>query len=388
MKLPIYLDYAATTPVDLHVAKKMMNFLTIDGNFGNPASRSHCFGWHAEEYVNISRYQIAELINCDPREIIFTSGATESNNLAIKGIAKLYELQGKNILTSKIEHKSVLDSCKYLELEGFKVTYLNPNMNGLIIPDLIESHLTTNTILVSIIHVNNEIGVIQDIQTIGEICHKRNIFFHVDATQSIGKLPIDLNLLKIDLMSFSAHKIYGPKGIGVLYVHKKLHNKLRAQIHGGGHERGMRSGTLPVHQIVGMGEACNIAHQSCETERAHIQMLRNRFWNGINIIDDVSINGNIDYIIPNILNVNFKNIDNETLIIALKDLAVSSGSACNSANLEPSYVLTALGLNKQSVHNSIRFSFGRFTTENDIDYAISLIKKTINILRTESSFKM
>ncbi|HEY2451638.1 MAG TPA: IscS subfamily cysteine desulfurase [Scandinavium sp.] len=381
MKLPIYLDYSATTPVDPRVAEKMMQCLTLDGNFGNPASRSHRFGWHAEEAVDIARNQIAELVGADPREIVFTSGATESDNLAIKGAANFYQKKGKHIITSKTEHKAVLDTCRQLEREGFEVTYLAPQRNGIIDLKELEAAMRDDTILVSIMHVNNEIGVVQDIATIGELCRERGIIYHVDATQSVGKLPIDLSQLKVDLMSFSGHKIYGPKGIGALYVRRKPRIRIEAQMHGGGHERGMRSGTLPVHQIVGMGEAYRIAKEEMETEMARMRQLRNRLWEGVKDMEEVYLNGDLEQGAPNILNVSFNYVEGESLIMALKDLAVSSGSACTSASLEPSYVLRALGMTDELAHSSIRFSLGRFTTEEEIDYTIALVQKSIGRLR-------
>lgn len=381
MKLPIYLDYAATTPADPRVASKMMQFLTLDGTFGNPASRSHRFGWQSEEAVDVARNQIAELVNADPREIVFTSGATESDNLAIKGAAHAHQAGGKHIITSQTEHKAVLDSCQQLEREGFDVTYLTPATNGIISPDQLRAALRDDTILVTLMHVNNETGVIQDIAAFGEICREREILFHVDATQSVGKLPIDLSQLPVDLMSFSAHKLYGPKGIGALYVRRKPRVQIAAQIHGGGHERGMRSGTLPVHQIVGMGEAYRIAAEERETEMARIQALRDRLWQGISTLPDVTLNGDLQQSAPNILNLSFADVEGESLIMALKDLALSSGSACTSASLEPSYVLRALGLSEELAHSSLRFSLGRFTTEEEIDYAIALVQKSVTRLR-------
>ena len=381
MKLPIYLAYSATTPADPRVAQAMMTCLTLDGTFGNPASRSHRFGWQAEEKVDVARNQIAELINADPREVVFTSGATESDNLAIKGAAHAYRYKGKHIITSQTEHKAVLDTCLQLEAEGFDVTYLAPNAEGVITPASVEAALRDDTILVSIMHVNNEIGVIADIAAIGELCRSRGVIFHVDATQSVGKLPVDLSELAIDLMSFSAHKIYGPKGIGGLYVSRKPKVRLEAQIHGGGHERGMRSGTLPVHQIVGMGEAFRIAKEEMTAEALRLHALRDRLWQGIQLLNDVQLNGALKQTAPNILNVSFSGVDGESLIMALKDLAVSSGSACTSASLEPSYVLRALGLSEALAHSSIRFSVGRYTTEEEIDYAIELIVKSVSRLR-------
>ena len=381
MKLPIYLDYAATTPADPRVASKMMQFLTLDGTFGNPASRSHRFGWQSEEAVDVARNQVAELVNADPREIIFTSGATESDNLAIKGAAHAHQARGKHIITSQTEHKAVLDSCQQLEREGFAVTYLTPAANGIISPDQLRAALRDDTILVTLMHVNNETGVIQDIAAFGELCREREIMFHVDATQSVGKLPIDLSQLPVDLMSFSAHKLYGPKGIGALYVRRKPRVQIAAQIHGGGHERGMRSGTLPVHQIVGMGEAYRIAAEERETEMARLQTLRDRLWQGISTLPDVTLNGDLQQSAPNILNLSFADVEGESLIMALKDLALSSGSACTSASLEPSYVLRALGLSEELAHSSLRFSLGRFTTEEEIDYAIALVQKSVTRLR-------
>lgn len=381
MKLPIYLDYSATTPVDPRVAQKMMQCLTLDGTFGNPASRSHRFGWQAEEAVDVARNQIAELINADPREIVFTSGATESDNLAIKGAAHAHSAKGRHIITSQTEHKAVLDTCAQLETEGFDVTYLSPQADGFISPAAIEAALRPDTILVSIMQVNNEIGVVQDIATIGELCRSRGILFHVDATQSVGKIAIDLSELQVDLMSFSAHKIYGPKGIGALYVSRKPKVRIDAQIHGGGHERGMRSGTLPVHQIVGMGEAYRIAKEEMTTEVARLTELRDRLWKGIQALDQVFLNGTPKHAAPNILNVSFASVEGESLIMALKDLAVSSGSACTSASLEPSYVLRALGLSEELAHSSLRFSLGRWTTEEEIDYAIALVVKSVRRLR-------
>jgi cysteine desulfurase len=384
MKLPIYFDYSATTPVDKRVAEKMMQYMTNEGHFGNPASRSHKFGWQAEEAVDIARNQIAELINADPREIVITSGATESNNLAIKGAANFYSKKGKHIITSKTEHKAVLDTCRELERQGFEVTYLDPEENGLIDLNKLNDAMRDDTVLVSIMQVNNEIGVIQDIAEIGEMCRARKIIFHVDAAQSAGKIKIDMQALKVDLLSISAHKLYGPKGIGALYVSRKPRIRLEAQMHGGGHERGMRSGTLATHQIVGMGEACRIAKEEMEQDLAHVTAMRDRLWAGLNSMEQVFINGDADKRYPGNLNVSFNFVEGESLIMALKDLAVSSGSACTSASLEPSYVLRALGLNDEMAHSSIRFSFGRFTTEEEIDYAINLIKGAIGHLRDMS----
>ncbi len=381
MKLPIYLDYSATCPVDPRVAEKMMQCLTLDGNFGNPASRSHRFGWQAEEAIDEARNNIADLIGADPREIVFTSGATESNNLAIKGAAHFYVKQGKHIITSKTEHKAVLDTCRHLESEGYEVTYLEPQSNGLFTLQQIEAAMRPDTILVSIMHVNNEIGVIQDLAAIGELCRARKILFHVDAAQSAGKIDIDVDAMKIDLLSLSAHKAYGPKGIGALYVRRKPRVRLEAQMHGGGHERGMRSGTLPTHQIVGMGEAFRIAKLEMADESVRIKALRDRLYNGLKDIEQVFVNGSIEHRVAGNLNISFAYVEGESLMMALKDLAVSSGSACTSASLEPSYVLRALGLNDELAHSSIRFSIGRFTTEEEIDYAIGLIRNSIGKLR-------
>jgi len=384
MKLPIYLDYSATCPIDPRVAEKMVQCMTMDGTFGNPASRSHRYGWQAEEAVDTAREQIADLINADPREIIFTSGATESDNLAIKGVAHFYQKQGKHIITCKTEHKAVLDTTRQLEREGFEVTYLEPESNGLIDLNKLEAAMRDDTILVSIMHVNNEIGVIQDIAAIGELCRSRKIVFHVDAAQSAGKLPIDVQEMKVDLISMSAHKVYGPKGIGALYVRRKPRIRLEAQMHGGGHERGFRSGTLPTHQIVGMGEAFRIAKEEMQQDYDHAKTLRDRLLAGIKDMEAVTINGDLEQRLPNNLNVSFAFVEGESLLMSLKDLAVSSGSACTSASLEPSYVLRALGLDDELAHSSIRFSFGRFTTEEDIDYAIELIRDAVNKLRDMS----
>lgn len=381
MKLPIYLDYAATTPADPRVATKMMQFLTLDGTFGNPASRSHRFGWQAEEAVDVARNQIAELVNADPREIVFTSGATEADNLAIKGAAQFHQARGKHVITSQTEHKAVLDSCQQLEREGFDVTWLQPGSDGIVTPAMLEAALRDDTVLVSLMHVNNETGVIQDIAALGALCRARDILFHVDATQSVGKLPIDVAVLPVDLMSFSAHKIYGPKGIGALWVRRKPKLQIDAQMHGGGHERGMRSGTLPVHQIVGMGEAYRVAREEMSSEMARLAAMRARLWHGISQLENVNINGSLEQGAPNILNLSFAQVDGESLIMALKDLALSSGSACTSASLEPSYVLRAMGVEQELAHSSLRFSLGRFTTEEEIDYAIELVNKAVSRLR-------
>ncbi|MDK2604106.1 IscS subfamily cysteine desulfurase [Vibrio vulnificus] len=384
MKLPIYLDYSATCPVDPRVAERMVQYMTMDGTFGNPASRSHRYGWQAEEAVDTAREQIAELLNADPREIVFTSGATESDNLAIKGAAHFYSKQGKHVITSKTEHKAVLDTCRQLEREGFEVTYLEPESNGLISLSKLEAAMRDDTVLVSIMHVNNEIGVIQDIEAIGELCRSRKIIFHVDAAQSAGKVAIDVQKLKVDLISLSAHKIYGPKGIGALYVRRKPRIRLEAQMHGGGHERGFRSGTLPTHQIVGMGEAFRIAKLDMEKDYQHALALRNRLLDGVKDMEAVTINGDLEQRVPHNLNISFAFVEGESLLMSLKDLAVSSGSACTSASLEPSYVLRALGLNDELAHSSIRFSFGRFTTEEEIDYAIEQIRVAVEKLRDMS----
>jgi cysteine desulfurase len=384
IKLPIYLDYSSTTPVDPRVAEKMKECLTNEGNFGNPASRSHHFGWVAEEAVDIARNQIADLVNADPREIVFTSGATESNNLAIKGAATFYQKRGKHIITLKTEHKAVLDTTRQLEREGFDVTYMMPEPNGLVDLDKLKAEMRDDTVLVSIMHVNNEIGVIQDIEAIGKLCRERKILFHVDAAQSTGKVPIDLQALPVDLMSFSAHKTYGPKGIGALYVSRKPRVRIEAQIHGGGHERGMRSGTLATHQIVGMGEAFRLAKEEMATENERVKMLRDKLYNGVKDIEAVYLNGDEENRVAHNLNVSFAYVEGESLIMALKDMAVSSGSACTSASLEPSYVLRALGLNDELAHSSIRFSIGRFTTEEEIDYVINVIRNAIDKLREMS----
>jgi len=381
LKFPIYLDYAATTPVDPRVAEKMMGCLTMDGNFGNPASRSHTFGWNAEAATEEARRYVADLLNADPREIIWTSGATESDNLALKGAAHFYRKKGKHIITSKTEHKAVLDSCRQLEREGFEVTYLTPEDNGRLDLEKLKATLRDDTILVSIMHVNNEIGVIQDIEAIGEITRERGVLFHCDAAQSAGKAPIDLEKMKVDLMSFSAHKIYGPKGIGALYVRRKPRVRLEAQMHGGGHERGMRSGTLATHQIVGMGEAFRIAREEMVEENARLMMLRNRLWNGLKDIEEVYINGDLEHRVPGNMNISFNFVEGESLIMALKDMAVSSGSACTSASLEPSYVLRALGRNDELAHSSIRFTLGRFTTAEDVDFVVKTVREKVDKLR-------
>ena len=381
MQLPIYLDYASTTPVDPRVVKKMQDCLSMDGNFGNPASRSHAFGWKAEEATEQARQHVADLVNCDPREIVWTSGATESDNLAIKGSARFNKSKGNHIITSKIEHKAVLDSCRQLETEGFEVTYLDPTDKGIITPQMVADAITNETILVSLMHLNNEIGVINDIESIGKITREKSIIFHVDAAQSTGKLPIDLASLNVDLMSFSAHKTYGPKGIGALYASRKPRVRLKAQIHGGGHERGMRSGTLATHQIVGMGEAFRIAKSDMDSDIKKIHALRVKLWDGLKDMEEVYLNGDEKLRAAGFLNVSFNYVEGESLIMALKDIAVSSGSACTSASLEPSYVLRALGLKDELAHSSIRFGIGRFTTEEEVDYTIDLVKDSVEKLR-------
>ncbi|MDT8387014.1 MAG: IscS subfamily cysteine desulfurase [Thiogranum sp.] len=381
LKKPIYLDYSATTPVDPRVAEVMCSYLTPDGRFGNPASRSHSFGWDADTAVEEARANVATLINADPREIVWTSGATESDNLAIKGVAHFYKKNGNHIVTVKTEHKAVLDSCRQLEREGYDVTYLDPEPSGLLDLDKFRAALRDDTILVSVMHVNNEVGVIQDIAAIGEICRDRKIIFHVDAAQSAGKVAIDMQAMKVDLMSFSAHKIYGPKGIGALYVRRKPRVRLEAQMHGGGHERGMRSGTLATHQIVGMGEAFRLANEEMDADNDRLLVLRKRLEEGFRDVEEVYINGDLDHRIAGNLNISFNFVEGESLIMALKDLAVSSGSACTSASLEPSYVLRALGRNDELAHSSIRFTIGRFTTSEEIDYTIELVKSKIGKLR-------
>jgi cysteine desulfurase len=381
IKLPIYLDYSATTPVDPRVAAKMAECLTIEGNFGNPASRSHSFGWTAEAAVDLARQQVADLINADPREIVWTSGATESDNLAIKGAAHFYRKKGNHIITMKTEHKAVLDTCRQLEREGFEVTYLDPQENGLLDLETLKAAVTDQTILISIMHVNNEIGVIQDIEAIGEFTREKRIIFHVDAAQSTGKVDIDLEKMKVDLMSFSGHKTYGPKGIGALYVRRKPRVRIEAQMHGGGHERGMRSGTLATHQIVGMGEAFRLAREEMATENERIRMLRDRLYDGLNNMEEVYVNGDMEHRIAGNLNISFNFVEGESLIMALRDLAVSSGSACTSASLEPSYVLRALGRNDELAHSSIRFTIGRFTSAEEIDYTVELVRAAVEKLR-------
>ncbi len=379
LHLPVYLDYSATTPVDPRVAEAMIPYLTE--KFGNPASRSHSYGWVADEAVERAREQVAALVNADPKEIVWTSGATESNNLALKGAAHFYSGKGKHIITMMTEHKAVLDTVRELERQGFSATYLVPEANGLLDLEKLKAALRPDTIIVSVMLVNNEIGVIQDIAAIGEICRDKGILFHVDAAQATGKVAIDLQQLKVDLMSFSAHKTYGPKGIGALYVRRKPRVRLEAQMHGGGHERGMRSGTLPTHQIVGMGEAFRLAQQEMATENERIRMLRDRLWRGLSSMEEVHLNGDMEQRVPHNLNVSFNYVEGESLIMAVKDIAVSSGSACTSASLEPSYVLRALGRSDELAHSSIRFSLGRFTTVEEVDYAVELLKGKISKLR-------
>lgn len=379
VKTPIYLDYSATTPVDPRVAAKMIPFLTE--HFGNPASRSHPFGWEAEKAAEEAREEVAKLVNADPKEIIWTSGATESNNLAIKGAAQFYKAKGKHLVTVKTEHKAVLDTMRELERQGFEVTYLPVQTDGLVDIEQFKAALRPDTILASVMYVNNEIGVIQDIAQLGEICRAKGVIFHVDAAQATGKVVIDLQQLKVDLMSFSAHKTYGPKGIGALYVRRKPRIRLEAQMHGGGHERGLRSGTLATHQIVGMGEAFRIAREEMATENQRVRMLRDRLLTGLQDMEEVYVNGDMYSRVPHNLNISFNYVEGESLIMAIKDVAVSSGSACTSASLEPSYVLRALGRNDELAHSSTRFTIGRFTTEEEIDYTIDLVKSKIGKLR-------
>ena len=378
-KMPIYLDYSATTPVDPRVAAKMIPYLTEQ--YGNPASRSHAYGWDAEAAVEEAREQVAALVNCDPKEIVWTSGATESNNLAIKGAANFYASKGKHLITVKTEHKAVLDTVRELERQGFSATYLSPMENGLIDLEAFKAAIRPDTVLVSIMLVNNEIGVIQDIDTLGKLCREKGIIFHVDAAQATGKVDIDLQKLPVDLMSFSAHKTYGPKGIGALYVCRKPRIRLEAQIHGGGHERGFRSGTLPTHQIVGMGEAFRIAKEEMTEENKRIRRLRDKLWASLGDMEEVYLNGDLTQRVPHNLNVSFNFVEGESLMMAIKDIAVSSGSACTSASLEPSYVLKAIGREDELAHSSIRFSIGRYTTEADVELAASLIRSKVNSLR-------
>ena len=378
---PIYLDYLSTTPVDPRVVAAMTACMSTEGVYGNAASRSHVFGWKAEEAVENARGQVAELINADPREIVWTSGATESDNLAIKGVAHFYHKKGKHIVTSKIEHKAVLDTCRKLEREGYEVTYLDTDEQGLSTPAMVQAALREDTILASVMHANNEIGVVNDIAGIGEICRAAGVLFHVDGAQGVGKIPVDMETMKVDLLSMSAHKMYGPKGVGALYVRRKPRVRLEAQMHGGGHERGMRSGTLATHQLVGFGEAARIAHEEMATESVQLEALRERFWDAISDIPEVYINGDREQRLPGALNVSFAFVEGESLIMSLRDLAISSGSACTSASLEPSYVLRALGLNDEMAHSSLRFSFGRFTTEGEVDHAVQCVRHAVEKLR-------
>jgi cysteine desulfurase len=381
MKKPIYLDYSATTPVDPRVAEKMCRYLTLDGGFGNPASRSHIYGWQAEEAIEAARADVAVLIGADPKEIVWTSGATESDNLAIKGVAKFYAKKGRHLITCKTEHKAVLDTCRHLEREGFEVTYLDPEPNGLVNLDKLRAAIRPDTVLVSVMHVNNEIGVIQNIGAIGAIARERGVLFHSDAAQSAGKVAIDVDAMNIDLLSLSAHKVYGPKGIGALYVRRKPRVRIEAQMHGGGHERGMRSGTLPTHQCVGMGEAFRIARAEMAGESERLQALRDRLLAGLRDIPEVYVNGDLGHRVAGNLNISFNFVEGESLIMALKDIAVSSGSACTSASLEPSYVLRALGRNDELAHSSLRFTIGRFTTREEIEYTAALVREKVAKLR-------
>jgi len=381
LTIPIYLDYSSTTPVDPRVAAKMSECLTKEGVFGNPASRSHSFGWESEKLIDEARGHVAKLIKANKKEIVWTSGATESDNLAIKGAAHFYKEKGNHLITLTTEHKAVLDTMRHLETEGFEVTYMNPKDNGLVDIDELKSLIKPTTTVISIMHVNNEIGVIQDLETIGKICRDNKIVFHVDAAQSPGKVDIDVDKYNIDLLSLSAHKVYGPKGIGALYVRRKPRIRLQPQMHGGGHERGFRSGTLPTHQVVGMGEAFKIAEEEMESDNKRISILRDKLWNGLNSIEEIYLNGDMKQRIPGNLNVSFNFVEGESLIMAIKDMAVSSGSACTSASLEPSYVLRALGRSDELAHSSLRISIGKYTTEEEIDYSVSLIKEAVAKLR-------
>ena len=381
MQAPTYMDYSATTPVDARVASKMAECLTAEGTFGNAASRSHYYGWQAEAAVDKARKQVADLVGADPKEIVWTSGATESNNLALKGIAHFYKKKGKHIITLKTEHKAILDTCRQLEREGFEVTYMSPLPSGLLDIEEFKATIREDTILASFMHVNNEIGVIQDLQAIGDICRENKVFFHVDAAQSVGKMPINLTELPVDLMSFSAHKIYGPKGMGALYVSRKPRVRLEAQMHGGGHERGMRSGTLATHQIVGIGEAFALAQEMMADEEVRTRGLRDRLYAGFSDMEEVKVNGDMEHRIGSNLNISFNYVEGESLMMAISDIAVSSGSACTSASLEPSYVLRAIGLSDELSASSIRFSVGRYTTEEDVDKAIVLVRKKVEKLR-------
>jgi cysteine desulfurase len=380
-RLPVYLDYLATTPVDERVAMVMGECLTIDGNFGNPASRSHVYGWRAEEAVENARREVAELVGADPREIVWTSGATESDNLAIKGVAHFQRSKGRHIVTSSIEHKAVLDSCQQLAREGFEISHVAPDSGGIVQPDALAAQLREDTVLVSIMHVNNELGTINDIAALGALCRSRGIVFHVDAAQSAGKIALDLSAMEVDLLSLSAHKMYGPKGVGALYVRRLPRVWLEAQIHGGGHERGMRSGTLPTHQIVGMGEAARVAAAELQRDAARIAALRDELWRGISDLGGLAQNGDVSRRIPGALNVAFAGVEGESLIMAMKDVAISSGSACASASLEPSHVLRAIGLSDELAHGSLRFSLGRFTTAAEVGIAVDAIRRAVTRLR-------
>jgi len=385
MHKPIYLDYLATTPVDQRVVEKMVQCLSIDGIFGNAASRSHIYGWKAEEAVEQARLQVADLIGADPREIVWTSGATESDNLAIKGVAQYHRERGRHIVTSRIEHKAVLDSCRYLEGEGFEVTYLEPGADGLIAAQAVDAALRPDTILVSIMHANNELGTVNDIAAIGRVTRAAGVLFHCDAAQSAGKLPLALGELDVDLMSLSAHKMYGPKGVGVLYVRRQPRVRLQAQMHGGDHERGMRSGTLATHQVVGMGEAARLAGASLKEEMERLTALRERFWEGVSDLGGIRVNGHRQQRLPGAINLAVEGVDGETLLMSLKDLALSTGSACTSASLEPSYVLRAIGLPDELAHSSLRFSFGRFTSAEDVDLAVTQVRHAVRSLRARPS---
>ncbi len=384
LSMPIYMDYAATTPVDPRVVERMTHCLSRDGVFGNPASRSHQFGWQAEELVEKARRQVAELLNVDAREIVWTSGATEASNLALKGAAAFYRSRGTHVVTSSIEHKSVLDTCRQLERNGFTVTYIDPDKNGIVQPSALEKALRDDTILVSIMHANNEIGTLNDIAAFGEITRPRKILLHVDAVQSVGKIPLDLQAIKVDMLSLTAHKFYGPKGVGALFLRRKPRVRIEAQTHGGGHERGIRSGTLPTHQIVGLGEACRIAAEEMATEGARIKTMRRRLWAAVQDLEEVYLNGHEEQNMPGVLNISFNYVEGEALMMALKDVAVSSGSACTSASLEPSYVLRALGLNDELAHSSLRFSLGRYTTAEEVDYVAKKLREAVLKLRAMS----
>jgi cysteine desulfurase len=382
---PIYLDYLATTPVDPRVAEKMAQCLCIDGNFGNPASRSHVYGWKAEEAVENARRQLAQLLNCDPREIVWTSGATESDNLALKGVAHFHRDRGRHIVTSSIEHNAVLDSCRQLEREGFEVSYLRPGRDGLVLPETVAAALRPDTLLVSIMHANNELGTVNDIAAIGRITRQAGVLFHSDAAQSVGKLPIDLGEWQVDLLSLSAHKLYGPKGMGALYVRRQPRVLLEAQMHGGGHERGMRSGTLAPHQIVGLGEAARLAMESMQAEQLRLGALRAQFWDGIRDLGDIHLNGHPEQRLAGAINISVAGVEGEALLLSLKELALSTGSACTSASLEPSHVLRAIGLPDALAHSSLRFSFGRYTSAADVEVAVARLRHAVEKLRKSSA---